>query len=157
MIRIEQLDKDGCGIAAVAMLTGNTYAEVRTVMFGIGRVHTTNTEDIRNALNYFGYDTPDRLIPLRKTPMVNLPHNAIVKVNPRGSTWHWCVWDATNKCLIDSAAPPHDGYNLISYLPATKRRGSWSPWESLASLRLWVAKMKSKVTSAPKEPLVLAS
>ena len=105
MRTVKQKDKNGCGVACVAMLTNVSYEEARDVIYRAGRSRLTKTEDLYIALKALGRN------PLSKTrrgfystKLHELKTDALVFVeldddgdNPK----HWMVWDAAAKKLRD--------------------------------------------------------
>ena len=117
MRRIIQKDEVGCGVACVSMLTGQSYAAVRQSMFPTGECVRTRSRDLRKALRTFGYDVGKRLNPLRTRHYSNLEFDAILKVWPKkDGTWHWVVWDARARRILDPLEPPYKRIRAISYL-----------------------------------------
>ena len=92
-------------------------------MFSTGRVRPTRTNDLRLALISFGLTPGPRLIPLRTRCYRDLSCDAILKVWPRrdGRDWHWVVWDARRRRVLDSLPEPYKHIRAISYLPVTDR------------------------------------
>ena len=118
MRRIVQKDDVGCGIACVAMLSGQTYTSVRQLMFPDGKVSATSTAQIRSALADLGCDTGTGLVPLRGRNYRELTGDAVLNVWPRKNNrcWHWVVWDAARKRVLDPSVPPYKSIRAISYL-----------------------------------------
>ena len=115
---IVQKDPLGSGIACVAMLAGKSYGAVAKEMFPDGVVPHTNTGDLRKALAACGLEPARHLVPFRSTKYQDLKDNAILKVNPRrgGAEWHWVVWDAGRRRLLDPRDPPYKRVRACSYL-----------------------------------------
>ena len=118
MERVVQQDRYGCGIACVAMLAGESYRAVREEMFPSRTVSNTNTGDLRRVLAVYGLKLAHHLVPFRSTAYEDLTDNSILKVNPRrgGAEWHWVVWDAERRRLLDPKDPPYQRFRAISYL-----------------------------------------
>ena len=116
MKRIVQKDELGCGIACVAMLTGRTYAATRDRMFPDGRVKPTRTSILRDALVDLGCEVGDGLVPLRTQRYHDFDFDAVLKVNKEGRNWHWVVWDARRRLVLDPLDPPCSNIEAISYL-----------------------------------------
>ena len=78
----------------------------------------TDTGDLRKALAVYGLELAHHLVPFRSTKYEDLEDNAILKVNPRrgGAEWHWVVWDATRRRLLDPRDPPYRRISACSYL-----------------------------------------
>lgn len=122
---VHQVDRIGCGIACVAMLTGTTYARVRSEMFGAGPVDYTDVSDLQTVLRKLGYRPAERLVRTSRKP-VHLKENAIVKVNRRSDgSWHWVVWDARRAKILDPKTPPYSEARLrfCSYLIVRAPKG----------------------------------
>lgn len=82
-------------------------------------LHTTQTADIRRALKRFGLRSARRLIRFgRETPDPKyILKNAILKVNRRkNGSWHWMVWDAKRRRLLDPQKPAYKRPRLSSFL-----------------------------------------
>lgn len=118
MRRIVQKDKDGCGVACVAMLAGVTYKEAKDLMFGAESVAMTSTADLCSALKILRKrPSGKRLIPLRTRNFRALKSNALLKVaRPGKSWWHWIVWDAKRKGFLDPHTPSVRRPKVTSYL-----------------------------------------
>ncbi len=116
--RIVQKDPFGSGIACVAMLAGKSYGAVAEEMFPDGAVPHTNTGDLKLALEAYGLEPAGHLVPFRSTKYQDLKDNAILKANPRrgGAEWHWVVWDAERRRLLDPREPPYKRIRACSYL-----------------------------------------
>ena len=66
----------------------------------------------------YGLELAHHLVPFRSTKYEDLEDNAILKVNPRrgGAEWHWVVWDAKRRRLLDPRDPPYKRISACSYL-----------------------------------------
>ena len=108
----------------MASLAGTTYADVKERMFSGSPVRRTGTKDLRWALVSFGVAAGPRLVPLRTCHYRNLTCDAVLKVWPRrnGRDWHWVVWDARRRRVLDPLPEPYKHIKAISYLPVTRRR-----------------------------------
>ena len=120
MKRVIQVDDLGCGIACVAMLTCRPYDEIRGLMFRNAAVERTKASDLKGALQHYGMNPGYRTIPLKspKVTDLDLGCDAILKSKWTfaDSNWHWVVWDAMHKCILDPRCPPYPRYLLCSYL-----------------------------------------
>ena len=116
--RIVQQDPFGSGVACVAMLAGKSYGAVRKEMFPNGAVLGTETGDLRRALATYGFELAHHSVPFRSTSYENFKDTAILKGNPRrwGAEWHWVVWDAEHRRLLDPRDPPYKRIRACSYL-----------------------------------------
>lgn len=121
MRRVVQEDENGCGVACVAMLAGVNYQAARVKMFP-RRGGYTNTADLRRALRKFKLKCAPRMVTFRSSGFRNykdLPTDAILKLiaptHPPG-VWHWVVWDARRKCLLDPRKRPYRRFRITSYL-----------------------------------------
>ena len=117
---VKQIDKTGCGIACVAMLAGITYSTVRRLMFPDPKTREfyTSTNDVRVALKQLGFDVANRLVPIRRNQLPPITENAIIKMNlkPNTGAWHWAVWDAERRRLLDPRRPPYRRRRYVSHL-----------------------------------------
>ena len=118
MKRIAQQDPHGAGVACVAMLAGRSYGAVAKEMFPDGAVSGTDAGELRKALVACGLEPARHLVPFRSKKYRDLEDNAILKANPRrgGAEWHWVVWDAERRCLLDPRDPPYKRIRACSYL-----------------------------------------
>ena len=116
--RIVQKDPHGAGIACVAMLAGKSYEAVAREMFPDGVVPHATTGDLKLALAAHGLEPARHPVPFRSTQYRDLEDDAILKANPRrgGAEWHWVVWDAERKRLLDPRDPPYKRIRACSYL-----------------------------------------
>ena len=129
---IVQKDCSGCGIACVAMLTGESYSTMRRQMFPEGNVTYTYVNDLRKALAKYDVGLAHRSFPFSTSRRWNHPKgfesfleqemyftsDAILAINPsqNGSTWHWVVWDARRRRILDPQEPPYKRIRPLSYL-----------------------------------------
>lgn len=113
-----QLTPYGCGVACVAMVAGVGYWTACDAIFGPEppQRHSTRVADLRRGLKRLGIALTDRLSPLGGRSLSDLATNAIVKVNPRQDGWHWVVWDAGRRRLLDPRQPTYQRYRVISFL-----------------------------------------
>jgi len=94
---IRQKHRTGCGIACVAMLTGNTYDAVmkkaRQVFFWseTKRSYYTSSAQLRELLDLFQVETSKGHSVRNRT---TLPSRAVLGINHNESsnTWHWVVY-----------------------------------------------------------------
>jgi hypothetical protein len=127
MRRIIQCDKEGCGIACVAMLADVTYEDARRKIFGKGPVTPTKTKAMQEALRKFGVSSAKKLIRSTKTRhYTELTQDALLKVKlPKRDApdWHWIVWDAGCKKFHDPDPDPYAKPRVVSFLTvkASKR------------------------------------
>lgn len=117
---VRQRDKDGCGIACVATLGGLPYRRARIELFrrtGPRNSSLTNTGDLRRALKKRGFRVSRRLKPLYRRQLIDLKANAILKVNPKpNGSWHWVIWDAKRRQILDPEGHRKRPYRYVSYL-----------------------------------------
>lgn len=125
LIWVQQEDDEGCGVACVAMLTGNPYKVVKDVVFPDGEVKGMTTGDVRVALALFGRRSAPRLRRLGNgRSYKDLSFNAILRVgktkaNPGG---HWVVWNGDGpkreRRFLDPMPPDEQFSRLhnVSYL-----------------------------------------
>jgi hypothetical protein len=102
--RIIQKHDNSCGQTCVAMMARVAYEDVIDFM---GRSYT-DTRKVRNGLQKFGLRSARRLVPFRGNKKYgdykDLPADAILKLvssRHRGGTFHWVVWDAKRKKILD--------------------------------------------------------
>lgn len=124
---VKQKHTYGCGIAAVAMLTGRPYDFVMNLYRGLynkSGYYGTSTHELHYLLLLLGYDSPQRMLSFRSRHHRDLEVDAILKI-PFEITilkpWHWVVWDATRCRILD----PYKYFNApklspVSYLPVRK-------------------------------------
>ena len=114
---LQRGDKD-CGVACVAMLANRSYTDA------CGLVHPdrrTKTKELSDALTSLGLECGRRLKPLGKKSYRDLECDAVLKVWPRKDrSWHWVVWDARRKRVLDPWEPPYMHIHATSYLPVTR-------------------------------------
>jgi hypothetical protein len=124
--RIIQQDETGCGVACVAMFANVGYDNARKVMFGRARGTYTSTADIRRALGRFGFKPARRLMPFgRRRRYTDLRQDAVLKLKTRAHgerEWHWAVWDAHRRKLIDPAKFPYKRFRVTSFLAVRLHR-----------------------------------
>jgi hypothetical protein len=124
--RIIQQDETGCGVACVAIFANVGYDDARKVMFGRARGTYTSTADLRRALCRFGFKPARRLIPFgRRGRYTDLREDAVLKLKARAHgerEWHWAVWDARRRKLIDPAKFPYKRFRVTSFLAVRPHR-----------------------------------
>jgi hypothetical protein len=102
MRRVYQSGGEGCGIACVAMLAETTYAAAkRRVPHWEDR--GTYSRELRNELDYYEIQTEPRK-PIRQLNYQSFRFNAVLRGKLRGD-WHWAVWDADRRKLLDPYKP----------------------------------------------------
>src|SRR5687768_2221892 len=99
---VRQLDEYGCGLACVAMITGRSYSAIREAL-GDDEVGPTQLSDLKEVMRRHRIRCGERLVPLRTRSPMDLPFDALLKVNPRraGREWHWVIWDHRRKRILD--------------------------------------------------------
>lgn len=119
MKTIEQQDENGCGVAAVAMLTGVSYDEARAVIYPSGRSRLTKTKDLHAALIELGrIPLSERRIGFTSNTPEDLDGDALifVKMGKKGKgNGHWIVWDHAARTLRDPDKPRP--FRVKGYLP----------------------------------------
>ena len=102
----------------MAMLSGQSYASVRDLMFPDGAVRATSTKDLKAALTALGCRPATRLASFGKMRYWELEFDAVLKVWPRENNrkWHWVVWDFRRNLVLDPLEPPYRRIRAISYL-----------------------------------------
>jgi len=119
MRRVPQLDPDGCGIACVAMLTGEEYKTIRKKMFPDGNVKRTETRDLKPVLEFYGCKVAVKLVPIKPpSKYKDLDFDAILRVerkksDPKGG--HWIIWDSTRQMILDPCREKPGRYRSVPY------------------------------------------
>jgi ABC-type bacteriocin/lantibiotic exporter with double-glycine peptidase domain len=107
MMRVQQCDDAGCGIACVAMVTGEAYTTIKKyfVQAGLlghnGKPHTRHYQ-LRNGLSGLGISSEKRIFRCWKA--IDTP--AIVPTNrDKYGGWHWVVFvpDRNRPYILDPA------------------------------------------------------
>lgn len=121
MKRIEQrqFENGDCGVACVAMVTGNSYEEVEQAFHENGIVrdgeYFSFHKDLICVLEKMGYVVKKR----RFSSWKEVITPSIVKINVRsGNYWHWVVL-AEQRVLLD---PKPDSPDIVTHYRG--RRGS---------------------------------
>lgn len=73
-------------------------------MFGRNSAGYTDVRDLRRGLRSFGIELGHRRIPFTKVSSTDmgLDFDAIIGTKPvKNGSWHWLVWDAANRILLD--------------------------------------------------------
>jgi hypothetical protein len=123
--RVIQKDKDGCGMACVAMIVGRDYDYACKKLFRTksGRGTYTVTSDLIQAIRRARpkLRCGSHLIRFKKGESPReVGSDAILKVRPPNgkiSTWHWVVWDKRRGRIIDPLPKPYKRLRKYSYLP----------------------------------------
>lgn len=112
MIRIMQEKSNDCGVACIAMII-NKYANcpqskayrlAKEVIFGDKPATYTAVKDLRRGLRHFEIDLGKKRYPFKKISSkdMGLSFDAIIATQPdHNGYWHWLVWDASTRLLID--------------------------------------------------------
>ena len=103
MRRVIQTTAEDCGAACVAMLAGVSLKKAYNAVYGELSGGLTYTRDLRDALRQLGRRPASRLRPLRTRRYQDIKGCALLKVNARGTEWHWVVW--TESGLLIQATP----------------------------------------------------
>ena len=132
MRRVQQRDERGCGIACVAMLTGQSYKTIREYMFPSGEVKRTRSKQLIEALNYYEAKLVGQDYFLMKGRSYRrLAFDAILRVD---SGYHWVVWDSKKGRILDPARkePKRHYYECTSYIQAIRHddRRLWPRFSS---------------------------
>ena len=97
MRRILQEDSTGCGLAVIAMLSGETYEKIRSIAVNdLGWDETgsfeTGTRDLRDLAGFFNIEIGKRRRPFKEFNA--LPNLAILAINynEQIDDWHWVVY-----------------------------------------------------------------
>jgi ABC-type bacteriocin/lantibiotic exporter with double-glycine peptidase domain len=130
MRRVAQRDKNGCGVACVAMIAAITYEEACELMFPGRKGNYTRAKDLRTALKHYGL-TLGRRMSLKNASMSDLKHNGIILAHTESVSedrWagsHWIVWDSDSQASLD----PWAGAGLAT------RRVRWVAYYRVLSTR----------------------
>ena len=134
LMRVEQEDRFGCGIACVAMVAGTDYASVRQQMVdllgsqGEGNFETYDCHLRQLLRRHYDLDLARKIEFEDRRMSVNnfedyirekrLKSHAILAVNPRcgGAKWHWIVWDDEQCRVLDPKDPPYRMISPLYYL-----------------------------------------
>lgn len=126
MERVIQRKTNDCGVACVAMLiqryagcpATSSYDAAKAIMFRLEPAGYTDTRAIRRGLRSFGVEIGHRRMPFTKasTQDMGLEFDAIIatKPNTKGN-WHWLVWDARERVLLDPNAKKANNGHRSAY------------------------------------------
>lgn len=112
MIRITQQKSNDCGVACIAMIINKyagysrskAYRLAKEALFGDRPAGYTEVKELRRALAHFGIGLGKQRYPFCKLSSTDmgLKFDAIIATKPnRNGYWHWMVWDASDRHLID--------------------------------------------------------
>ncbi len=96
---VVQLDRTGCGIAAVAALGGRSYPEMKSIAEAIGifphdQLLWSDTASVRKLLEHVGLDSAPGEAPFRSWK--SLPDLALLSIKWNAGNgrpfWHWVVF-----------------------------------------------------------------
>ncbi|MCT4334644.1 cysteine peptidase family C39 domain-containing protein [Paracoccus sp. YLB-12] len=107
-----QEKSNDCGVACIAMIINKyvncpqpkAYSLAKNALFGDEPASYTGVKDLRRALRHFGIDIGKQRYPFKKISKTDmgLSFDAIIGTQPNhNGYWHWLVWDASNRRLID--------------------------------------------------------
>lgn len=117
---MKQKTATDCGVACVAMLAGVSWAKARNAL-NYDKKDTkfwTNKDTMRDALLSLGVITAKDLV-VCKNPQ-RLQRDALLRTNVLANgNWHWAVWDAKRKTLLD---PYYKRPRPLSCLVVLRRR-----------------------------------
>jgi hypothetical protein len=117
MTRVIQEHELGCGVACIAMLAGVTFQKAAVVIFPNGRIRPMRTSDIRRGAQHFGINVGERQRPLGSREYRDLNEDALLSVKFHGTNWwHWVLWDAKNRQLLDPREPAYERPPIVSFL-----------------------------------------
>ena len=115
--RVFQQHDDGCGIACVAMLAGLSYDEVCLAIFGDHQGDATSLDDLRWALMGYGFRVPRRMTPFWEGLHKQLKQHALLALDPGPEAmWHWAVWDATGRRILDPLRWPPKKPTVVGHI-----------------------------------------
>ena len=121
--RVIQKHDDGCGIACLAMLAGVSYGEACDTIFGDSQGDSTSLEDLRWALKYYGLSTPERMTPFWEADYTQLRQHALLALDPApNGQWHWAVWDALRKRIVDPLKRPSKHPIVVGHIVVEQGR-----------------------------------
>ncbi len=119
--RVIQRHDDGCGIACVAMLANVSYRDACATIFGDQQGDATSLDDLRWAFRYYGLSTPERMIPFWECDYTQLRQHAVLALDPApNGQWHWAVWDALRRRIVDPLKRPANQPVVIGLLPVNE-------------------------------------
>ena len=112
MERVTQKKSNDCGVACVAMIiqryagcpAPSAYDAAKALMFGLNPAGYTDVRDLRRGLRSFGIEIGHRRVTFKKVSSqdMGLTFDAIIGTKPgKIGNWHWLVWDAKNRVLLD--------------------------------------------------------
>lgn len=106
---IKQKGSVGCGVACVAMLAGVTYANAAAKLCELGQpLNWTKAVHLRRGLATFGFGLGRGMRITSVRVLASLDQHALVGTNKRKyNRWHWIVWDARCKIVLDPKKPPY--------------------------------------------------
>lgn len=122
---VKQRDRTGCGLACVAMITGQTYWQVRRKVIpdDPSRPYATTAKD----LNSLSKNIAPKMISTNSWEKV--PNLAIVAVGKRKSgNWHWVVFQRKNDIAVfydpwtASARTDFGKVHIKAYIPIKMRK-----------------------------------
>jgi hypothetical protein len=127
---VKQRGDYDCGIACLAMVTGLTYAQAKTLMFPPGHGwcnELTDHYDIKKALEKAGVERGRRFVRGPKK-FSGMHKTAIVaaSMNKTRDRWHWVVFDAERGKILDpekDLAVSKCRRTIASYLPVGRGAG----------------------------------
>ncbi len=115
--RVVQKHDDGCGMACVAMLAGVSYWVACETIFGSHQSDATSLADVRCALMDFGVQTPEHMTPFWDADYTQLRNHALLALDPRpNGQWHWAVWDAMRRRIVDPLKTPSKQPVVVGFL-----------------------------------------
>lgn len=95
--RVKQDDRTGCGIACIAIITGESYERIRSLAINELRFSEdgpfyTQVSHLKILASKFGIELPQRIRKFKNWE--SLPDVAIVAINycKESHTWHWVVY-----------------------------------------------------------------
>ena len=122
--RVFQKHDDGCGIACVAMLAGVSYDAACLTIFGDYQGDATSLDDLRWALMSYGFRVPRRMIPFWEHQHTQLKQHALLALDPGpDGMWHWAVWDATHRRILDPLKRPPRRPTVVGHVVVEQRAG----------------------------------
>ncbi len=107
----------------------SSYREACLEIFGDYQGDATSLEDLRWALMAYGFRVPKRMTPFWERQHTQLKQHALLALDPGpDGMWHWAVWDAEQRRILDPLKRPPRRPTIVGHLVVqqriTKRRAT---------------------------------
>ena len=116
LIKQRTPDKD-CGVACLAMIAGVSYEDAMVALHKDAKPRRTLLNELVAASTLLEVKLEPQLIPLLGDHIETLSGSALVKTNITRDGWHWVVWDAESKTVLDPKIKPYVRLRPVSYAP----------------------------------------